>query len=86
MMSRWSELTKRGSPLLVLGLALTLFPTELSAQQLKPEKPSIKVGLPVNAISFMPIYIVRKETGREEGLAVELVDSRFIDSYDQWKP
>lgn len=73
MISRWIELTRRGLPLGALGLALTLFPTGLSAQQLKPEKPSIKVDLPVNAISFMPIYIVRKETGKEEGLTVELV-------------
>ena len=76
MMRSWIELVKRGAPLLALGLALTLLPTELRAQPpspIKPEKPSIKVGIPVNAISFLPIYIVRKDTAKEEGLAVELV-------------
>ena len=61
---------------LALGLSLLfLAPTSLPAQSgpLKPEKPSLKVGLPVNATSFLPAYVVKKFTGKEEGLEIELV-------------
>ena len=42
----------------------------------KPERPSLKIGLPVAATSFMPIYVAAERTYQEEGLSVELLSFR----------
>jgi NitT/TauT family transport system substrate-binding protein len=42
----------------------------------KPEKTNLKIGLPVAATSFMPIYLAADRTYQEEGLNVELLSFR----------
>ena len=42
----------------------------------RPEKTSIKVGLPVAATSFMPVYLAADRTLQEEGLSVDLLAFR----------
>ncbi len=42
----------------------------------KPEKTSLKIGLPVAATSFMPVYLAADQTYQQEGLSVELLSFR----------
>jgi NitT/TauT family transport system substrate-binding protein len=42
----------------------------------KPEKASLKVGLPVDATSFLPVYVAADRTWKEEGLTVEVLSFR----------
>jgi NitT/TauT family transport system substrate-binding protein len=41
-----------------------------------PEKTTVRIGLPVAATSFMPVYVAAERTYKEEGLNVELVSFR----------
>ncbi len=41
-----------------------------------PEKPSLKVGIPVEATSFLPVYLGAEQTWKAQGLTVELVSFR----------
>jgi NitT/TauT family transport system substrate-binding protein len=42
----------------------------------KLEKPSLRIGLPVDATSFLPIYIAATRTWKENGLDVQLFSFR----------
>lgn len=42
----------------------------------KPEKPSLRIGLPVEATSFLPIYVAQAKTWAAQGLDVSLVSFR----------
>jgi NitT/TauT family transport system substrate-binding protein len=41
-----------------------------------PEKPRLTLGIPVDAASFMPVYIAVARTFKEQGLSVELISFR----------
>jgi NitT/TauT family transport system substrate-binding protein len=42
----------------------------------KPEKPSLRIGLPVEATSFLPVYVAQAKTWAAQGLDVSLVSFR----------
>ncbi len=42
----------------------------------KPEKPNLRIGLPVDATSFLPIYVAQAKTWASQGLDVTLVSFR----------
>jgi NitT/TauT family transport system substrate-binding protein len=50
------------------GPALAAFAT--------PEKPSLKLGIPVDAASFLPVYVAAARTWKEQGLDVQLLSFR----------
>ncbi len=42
----------------------------------KPERPNLRIGLPVEATSFLPIYVAQAKTWAAQGLDVQLVSFR----------
>jgi len=42
----------------------------------KPERPNLRLGLPVDATSFLPIYVAQAKTWAAQGLDVQLVSFR----------
>ena len=42
----------------------------------KPEKPSLKVGIPVEATSFLPVYLGADSFWKDQGLTVQLLSFR----------
>jgi NitT/TauT family transport system substrate-binding protein len=68
-------ITRRAALSLGAGAAgLGLMPRAARAATL--EKPTLKLGLPVPATSFMPVYVAAAQTWKAEGLNVELVSFR----------
>lgn len=75
---------KRDRVLLFAVLTLAMFagsallaPRGAQAEQIKPEKTKIKLGLPVMTYTFLPIYLAEeKGLFEKEGLSVELVTFR----------
>jgi NitT/TauT family transport system substrate-binding protein len=41
-----------------------------------PEKPRLTLGIPVDAASFLPVYVATARTFKEQGLTVELISFR----------
>lgn len=48
----------------------------LAAPAFRAEKPSLKMGIPVDAASFLPVYVAATRTWAEQGLDVQLVSFR----------
>ena len=46
------------------------------APAFKPEKPQIKISIPVEAPTFLPMYIAIDRTGKEQGLDIQLLSFR----------
>lgn len=67
---------RTGPALAVLAVVLVLIVCAAAGAPqpaFRPEKSVLKVGIPVNATSFMPIYIIRNYTAGDEGLQIEIV-------------
>jgi len=47
-----------------------------AAPAFHPEKPSLKMGIPVDAASFLPVYVAAAHTWADQGLDVSLVSFR----------
>src|SRR5580704_1306781 len=47
-----------------------------AAPAFRAEKPSLKMGVPVDAASFLPIYVAAARTWADQGLDVQLVSFR----------
>jgi NitT/TauT family transport system substrate-binding protein len=75
-MTRGPGLTRRGFVQAAGAGMLTLSGASRAAEIGKPEKAKLTLGLAVPAASFLPVYVAKARTWKEQGLDIEIISFR----------